>query len=128
MATTDTTPAYEIRSTPTAGNGLFALHDLPASALVIQDKSPFVAVLDSPTLTKACSWCFVFADEASEDEHLKLSACTGCKIARYCGKVSVPRHLSIVHCASYQLDRVAFAGFEWPHPALIYMACHLCSD
>ena len=79
--------SYEIRSNPATGNGIFALFDLPASAPVIEDTNPFVAVLDSPTLKTACSWCFVYAEEVSQDERIKLSACTGCKIARYCGKV-----------------------------------------
>ena len=82
-----TSSVHEVRTTPTTGNSLFARQDLASSAVVIQDDDPFVAVLDSPMLTVACSWCFFYAEEAAADEQVKLSACTGCKITRYCGKV-----------------------------------------
>ena len=79
--------AYTIRKTPGAGVTLYAAKDLPASAVVLEDLNPFVAVLDTPMLTRACSWCFVFLEEAPADEGVKLGNCSGCKIPRYCGKV-----------------------------------------
>ena len=80
---------YEERATSTSGRGIFAATDLRSSSLVLQDSEAFVAALDSPHLTNACAWCFVYLGEANPEDHIKLSACSGCKIVRYCSKVRV---------------------------------------
>ncbi|KAI4139896.1 MAG: hypothetical protein LQ340_007953, partial [Diploschistes diacapsis] len=65
----------EERSTPLAGRGLFTAREIQPCSLLLEDKEPFVAVLDSPLLTKACAWCFVYLEEANPEDGVKLSAC-----------------------------------------------------
>jgi hypothetical protein len=79
--------SYEERQNLPAGRGLFTTKEVKAYSVILQDKAPFVGVLDSPYLTRACSWCFILPEESSEEDSIKVSACTGCKILRYCGKV-----------------------------------------
>lgn len=100
--TTIMSKAYEKKKTPSSGTGLFITKDLKAGELVLRDKTPFVAVLDSSVLTKACSWCCLLTEEASLDDEFSVSACTGCKIVRYCGKV---REFHLSHITSiFQSD------------------------
>ena len=80
--------AFEERKDTPAGSGLFATKELKPGSLIFQDREPFVAVIDSPFLTKACAWCFTYIEEISPDDNVKINACTGCQILRYCGKVS----------------------------------------
>ena len=82
--------AFEERSSGEAGRGLFVTKNFDAGSFIFRSEEPFVAVLDSPLLTKACSWCFVYAGEAAFDEEVTVSACKGCNIVRYCGKVRIP--------------------------------------
>ena len=80
-----TSPPFKAREVPNAGTGLFTTTDLDVHSLLLKDTQPFVAVIDSKYLTTACSWCFVWTGET---QNVKLSNCSGCKILRYCGKVS----------------------------------------
>ena len=80
-------PLLEERSTSLAGRGLFTAKEIQPCSLLLKDKEPFVAVLDSPLLTKACAWCFFYLEEANPEDGVKLSVCSGCKILRYCSKV-----------------------------------------
>jgi len=84
------------RQTPKAGTGVFAANDIGPGELIFRVDRPLVSALDSPHLKDTCYSCYLWVPEnQSEDEGeydgvgmLKLKACTGCRIARYCGQVS----------------------------------------
>lgn len=74
------------RLTDNMGNGLFATKDINVGEDVLKTNRPFVAVLDTPKLEDTCSGCFgkkQFFDGAKPPK-----ACTGCKVVRYCDRVS----------------------------------------
>ena len=74
-----------------AGRGFFATRDIPDGDVIWEEERPFLAVLDSPRLKEACSWCFKYLEE-SAFESAKLKVCAGCKILRFCGVVSRVSH------------------------------------
>lgn len=79
-------PPLKPLSAGAAGTGLFATRAIKAEEAILQEERPLLAVLDSPRLKEACSWCFLYTGETDDDVELKV--CTGCKILRFCGKVS----------------------------------------
>ena len=79
-----------------AGNGLFASEPLGAGEEILRIDRPLVSVLDSPHLRDACSNCYVWVPEGAVGQfgeekgtQVKLKACQGCKINRYCSKVDL---------------------------------------
>ncbi|KAK5677536.1 hypothetical protein LTS10_010108 [Elasticomyces elasticus] len=90
----------EIRASeiPGAGNGLFAKRTFESGDVVLQLPRPLVAELYDQYREHSCAWCFLRAP-ASEMERkratafgsrtadITVTACTGCKITRYCSKV-----------------------------------------
>ena len=91
------------------GNGLFATQKIEAGDLIARISDPFLAVLDSPFVNEACFNCFVRIGEDGSnsgwgDPNFKLSKCTGCKVASFCGKVGFVRA-----CARYD-NVLAFGG------------------
>ena len=77
----------DIRTSKLSGNGLFAKKYIDAGQSIITIKRPLVALLDSQQLEDTCSNCFRRNSAGDNDEVIKVSACTGCQIVRYCGKV-----------------------------------------
>ena len=67
------------------GNGLFATGDIKVGEDVVYAKTPFVAVLDSPRLEDTCAGCF---GKRQMEGNADLKACTGCRVVRYCDRVS----------------------------------------
>ena len=89
--------SIQLRQTADAGIGLFTPSSIPAGELIFQVNAPFASVLDTPHLKDACARCFVWVPEEqgtdssstidAEQSTVKLKACTGCKIVKYCSKV-----------------------------------------
>lgn len=81
----------EVRTSPTAGNGLFATKDIGAGELILMIKRPLVGVLDIPRLEDTCSNCFMWSVGSVEGglalDKPTVNACTGCKKVKYCSKV-----------------------------------------
>ena len=67
------------------GNGLFATENIKVGEDVMHAKSPFVAVLDKPRLDDTCSGCF---GRRQMEGDAFLKACTGCRVVKYCDRVS----------------------------------------
>ena len=80
---------YEERKTASSGRGTFTTKDYKAGGLVFQDRTPFLAVLNSSLLTYACSWCYIVTEENEPAVRQTVSACAGCKVVFYCGKVGL---------------------------------------
>ena len=71
------------------GNGLFATDDIKIGEDVIHAKVPFVAVLDTPRLEDTCAGCF---GKKQLETGGGLKACTGCRVVKYCDRVSIYVH------------------------------------
>lgn len=91
-------PHISPRRTPSSGTGLFTSQPIDAGELVFKVERPLITVLDSARLRVCCEWCLAGGDgdadddaenngEAGEGDGVRLRACTGCKIVRYCSKV-----------------------------------------
>lgn len=77
-----------------AGNGLFSSQAIDACTEIFRIDRPLVSVLDSRHLKDACSNCYVWVPDhgmgqmgGEQGRDVKLRACQGCKISRYCTKV-----------------------------------------
>ena len=84
--------AYVAKSS-VAGSGLFALQDIAAGDLIFSLARPAVAALDTKNLGNVCANCFASAADPSvlhgeANAQVLVKACTGCKILKYCSKVS----------------------------------------
>lgn len=67
------------------GNGLFATADMNPGDTVLHIEAPFVAILDSPRLEDTCAGCF---GKRQVETGSELKACTGCRVVKYCDRVS----------------------------------------
>lgn len=67
------------------GNGLFATTDMNPGDTVLHIEAPFVAILDSPRLEDTCAGCF---GKRQVETGSELKACTGCRVVKYCDRVS----------------------------------------
>ena len=77
------------RPTPSAGTGLFTIRSIDAGDLMFKVERPQITTLDSARLFEYCEWCLVNGREVEDEAgSVRLRACTGCKIVRYCSKVS----------------------------------------
>lgn len=79
-----------------AGKGLFASKAIEPGTEILRIDRPLVSVLDSPHLKDACSDCYVWVPKGGMGQfgkergtEARLRACQGCKIVRYCSKVSL---------------------------------------
>lgn len=77
---------------PGAGTGIFAAVDIPVGGTVMLIQRPFVAVLDTERLPDTCSGC-LGQHHCSRDVNIELKACTGCRVVKYCNKVSSAYHI-----------------------------------
>lgn len=77
--------------------GLFVSKAIPAGEEAFRIDRPLVAVLDSTHLKDTCSNCHLWLAEsgaylddgdAGERGKQKVKACLGCKVLKYCSKVS----------------------------------------
>ena len=83
------------QETSYAGTGVFAAKDIDPGEKIFGIDRPLVSALDSGHLKDTCYNCYLWIpeeqrDEEDEDsgmERVRLKACTGCRVARYCGKV-----------------------------------------
>jgi hypothetical protein len=79
------------------GHGHFAYKDFQAGDVILRINEPLVSVPDTQRLSETCSNCFLWEpgslDTISQKE-VKMKACTGCKVVRYCGKVG-----QVIHAA-----------------------------
>ena len=79
------TTKTELRAAGGMGNGLFAISDIKVGEDVLHAKVPFVAVLDTSRLDDTCSGCF---GKRQMENSAELKACTGCRVVKYCDRVS----------------------------------------
>ena len=76
------------------GDGHFAFKDISPGEVILRVNNPLVAVPNTSKLSETCSTCFLWEPGAEmyragyDRENMKLKACSGCKVAKYCGKVS----------------------------------------
>ena len=75
----------ERRASTGRGTGLFTTQPIDAGSLVLKIDRPFINVLDAARLESNCEWCLASKEDENE---VRLKACTGCKVSRYCDKVS----------------------------------------
>lgn len=82
---------------PGAGTGIFAATNIPVGGTVMLIQRPFVAVLDTERLQDTCSGC-LGQHHCNRDVKVELKACTGCRVVKYCNKVSwsLPHTFSIL--------------------------------
>ena len=90
MASRVSLPSVETKTVPRPapngmGNGLFATTNIKPGEDVLHIKTPFVAILDSPRLEDTCAGCF---GKRQMDTGNELKACTGCRVVKYCDRVS----------------------------------------
>lgn len=100
MASRTALPSVTTRTVPQPapngmGNGLFATTDINPGEDVLHIKTPFVAVLDSPRLEDTCAGCFGKRQAETGNE---LKACTGCRVVKYCDRVSCDGDRSFACC------------------------------
>ena len=102
-------PAHiSIQETSNAGRCLITSKDIGPGELVFQIRRPLALALDAPRLRETCEGCLqwvndghigiredndddgkgTLSERAIEDTR-RLKDCMGCKVVRYCGKVSV---------------------------------------
>ncbi len=86
-----------------AGNGLFSSQAIDACTEIFRVDRPLVSVLDSRHLKNACSYCYIWLPQdgigqmgGEQGRTVKLRACQGCKIIRYCSKVACYCALSVL--------------------------------
>jgi len=94
--------AYVAKSS-VAGSGLFASQDIAAGDLIFSLARPAVAALDTKNLGNACANCFASAADPSvlhgeANIQVTVKACTGCKIVKYCSKVSCDWSPTVSFC------------------------------
>lgn len=75
----------ERRASTGRGTGTFTTLPIAAGSLVFKNDRPLITVLDSARLEYHCEWCLVSKEDENE---VRLKACNGCKVSRYCEKVS----------------------------------------
>ena len=85
-------PAYITTSTISLkGTGLVTSKQIEEGELVFKVERPLITVLDSARLRSCCEWCLTSGHEGDglDDGNggVRLRACTGCRIVRYCSKV-----------------------------------------
>lgn len=77
---------------PGAGTGLFATTNLHTGSNVLNVPASFATVLDKARLEDTCSNCFgtrSIKAEATGGQGVEgLKICTGCRVMKYCDKVS----------------------------------------
>ena len=78
------------RAVPSQGIGLFTSQPLEAGEFIFKDQRPLITVLDSARLRNCCEWCLTAGHDGDLDDGgggVRLRACTGCRVVRYCTKV-----------------------------------------
>ncbi|RPA98069.1 SET domain-containing protein [Choiromyces venosus 120613-1] len=79
------------RPSPRGGHGLFTTTAIPAGTQILSIPKPLVTIPDDAHLQNTCSNCLHHAPDTPSvlttySPTRKLSACLGCKVAKYCGK------------------------------------------
>jgi hypothetical protein len=73
------------------GNGLAATQDIPAGSLILQIRSPFILVLETPKIDRFCSHCFFPLQDGTRKR------CTACKVIRYCSTDCQKADWKLIH-------------------------------
>jgi MYND finger len=73
------------------GNGLAATQDIPAGSLILQIRSPFILVLETPKIERFCSRCFLPLQDGTRKR------CTACKVVRYCSAECQRADWKLIH-------------------------------
>ena len=83
------TSTYYERSTATAGRGYVAAHDINSGEQIFRVNEPLATALNTKNLEDTCDRCFrTDEEEVTIGSSLSLKYCTGCRVVRYCSKVS----------------------------------------
>lgn len=109
MSSQDPLPSVTTKTVPGPapngmGNGLFATGDITVGGDVVHAKTPFVAVLDSPRLEDTCSGCF---GKRQMEGNSDLKACTGCRVVKYCDRVSLLSYFNTCFAWFYSIIMLA---------------------
>lgn len=72
------------------GTGLFTSKAFDAGQLVFNSEHPLVCIPDNEHLTVTCYNCFylLLPADRSETDQKTLKSCNGCKVVKYCSRVS----------------------------------------
>ena len=76
---------------PGKGRGLFTSHAIEAGELVFLLDRPLLCVPSNRHLDETCYHCFLWLPQNTpkfEDDTRRLQGCMGCKVVKYCSKVS----------------------------------------
>jgi hypothetical protein len=73
------------------GNGLAATQDIPSGSLILQIRSPFILVLETPKVDSFCSHCFLPLQDGTRKR------CTACKVVRYCSTACQRADWKLIH-------------------------------
>ncbi|EFR02054.1 SET and MYND domain-containing protein 2 [Nannizzia gypsea CBS 118893] len=91
-----------------AGTGLFATSTIKMGKNVFSIPVTFSTVLSTERLGDACSGCFSnlpFGANVMASVDMKLRACSGCKVVKYCSKGCQAENWALIHkheCAIYK--------------------------
>jgi hypothetical protein len=73
------------------GNGLAATQDIPTGSSILQIRSPFILVLETPKIEGFCSHCFLPLQDGTRKR------CTACKVVRYCSAECQRADWKLIH-------------------------------
>ena len=103
---------------PGKGRGLFTTQAIEAGELVFLVDRPLVCMPSNPHLDETCYQCFMWLPSNTprpEDDARRLQSCMGCKVVKYCSKVSEmlvagsARLMKIIYLGSPALEGVCFS-------------------
>ena len=98
------------RIIPSRGTGLFTTKSIQAGEMVFKNERPLITVLDSARLRSCCEWCLTTGHEGGDMDHgdggVKLRACTGCGVVRYCSKVGQGFFFKVSVVVQFQSSRL----------------------
>ena len=83
------------RQTAYAGRGYFATRDIEPGERILQVREPLAYAIDSKRFQDTCESCLLQGDfnsshcARSTSNTPTLRSCTGCKVVKYCRRVSI---------------------------------------
>lgn len=87
------TNIIDIGNAESKGEGVFAKRVLSTRDIIHTIHNPALAAISTPELTEICYNCYAGSEPAAENDYsigqhrdARLQICTGCRVARFCGK------------------------------------------
>lgn len=103
-----------------AGNGLFASQAVEPGTEILRIDQHLAAVLDSRHLKDACSNCYIWVPDNGVGQFgeekgvgVKLRACQGCKVVRYCSKVGSLQFVGALSTHPFHLRPKVVKFAQW---------------